>query len=94
MIVTLRNYAGYEMDLDFSGPRSDPPPVCLLYDGRLFWRHPEKPAFYNEDRVDDVSRYTILAKRSPPGGEEPAKAAPDPVLHSPSTDDGEPLEID
>lgn len=96
MIITLRNMGGMELDLDFPGPRGniDLLPVCFLYDGRLFWKQGHPSVRYVEHFTDDLSRYTVLARRMPPG--ENARAVvddPQPANH-PSTDEPAELEVD
>lgn len=97
MIITLRNIACMEMDLDWSEARGDDPPVMIHYDGRLFWRQPGLPAIYNETRVDDLSRHTVLARRHPEGFDGRADISDTPALPVDdllSTDQDELMEID
>lgn len=96
MIVTLRSFAGAETDLDFPGPRGEMEtlPLCFLYDGRLFWKHGFPSSVFVEERVDDLSRYTVMDRRQPPGFAARDDVLPAAETVNPSTDENEPLEID
>lgn len=89
MIITLRDYAGNEIDLDWTAGRL---PIYLLRDEKLFALQPGGGSSYWQVHIDLVTGHDPLAIRWADAPDDvPADA---PAFYLTPSDANEPVDID